>query len=487
MLLKELLRGLEIEEIRGSDEITIETTAYDSREIANNGLFICIEGFKTDGHLYIEDAIGKGAVAAIVQKDINIEGITIIKVKDTRKAMAIISNGFYQYPSNTLSLIGVTGTNGKTSTTYMIKKIFEASGKKSGLIGTISNWIGDQKIDADRTTPEALDLQRLFRQMIDNNMETCVMEVSSHSLELKRVEECKFQVGVFTNLTPDHLDFHPTIEDYRNAKKKLFYKTILCNAINIDDEHGKILMKEINGLQTPILTYAINEKADINAENIVTTVKTVAFDVITPKYKERIELSIPGLFTVYNALAAITVAYAMGIEFKYIKEGLESMKGVPGRLEAVEEFIDFALIVDYAHTPDALENVLKSVKGFVENKLITIFGCGGDRDRRKRPVMGEISGRYSDLTIITSDNPRSEDPIQILEMIEEGIRKTDGQYYVIKDRKEAIRFALRSAHKGDVILIAGKGHETYQIINDEVLEFDDKKVALEVAREEGLI
>ncbi|SNS24570.1 UDP-N-acetylmuramoylalanyl-D-glutamate--2,6-diaminopimelate ligase [Anaerovirgula multivorans] len=487
MLLKELLRDLEIEGLKGSDELSIEATTYDSRKVVNNSLFICIEGFKTDGHLYIKDAIKNGAVAVIVQKDIDIEGVTVVKVKNTRKAMAIIANDFYHRPSGTLALIGVTGTNGKTSTTYMIKKILEASGRKPGLIGTISNWIGDEKIDADRTTPESLDLQKLFRKMLENEIDSCVMEVSSHSLELQRVEKCNFQVGVFTNLTPDHLDFHPTIIDYRNAKKKLFHKTELYNIINVDDEHGRIIIDEINSLKTPILTFGVNNKADISAKNIVMTMKTVSFDMITPKYKGKIELNIPGLFTVYNALAAIAVTYAMGIEFKYIKEGLECMKGIAGRLEAVEEFKDFAVIIDYAHTPDALENVLKSVRGFVENKLITVFGCGGDRDRSKRAVMGEIAGKYSDLTIITSDNPRSEEPMQILTMIEDGISRTAGKYHVIKDRKEAISFALKSAQKGDIILIAGKGHETYQVINNNVFEFDDKKVALEVAREEGLL
>ena len=487
MLLKELLTGLEIEEIIGSIELPIKEIAYDSRKSSKNSLFICIEGFKTDGHLYIKDAIINGAVAIIVNRSIHLEGVTVIRVKDTRNAMAVIASHFYHDPSNTLEIIGITGTNGKTSTTYMIKNIIETTGGKVGLIGTISNWIGDQKLDADRTTPESLDLQGLFRKMLAANMDSCVMEVSSHSLELKRVEECKFKVGVFTNLSPDHLDFHTTIENYRDAKKKLFYKTSLCNVINIDDKHGKIIMDEIQNLKTPVLTYGIKNTADISAKSVVMTLKSVAFDLITPKYKKKIKLNIPGMFTVYNALAAIAVAYAMDIDFEYIKKGLESMKGVAGRLETVQEFRDFAVIIDYAHTPDALENVLKSVKGFVENKLITVFGCGGDRDKTKRSVMGEISGRYSDLTIITSDNPRTEEPVDILRMIEEGIKRTMGRYYVIKDRREAISMALKSAKKGDIILIAGKGHESYQIINNEVLEFDDKKVAIEAAREEGLL
>lgn len=489
MLLKDMLKGIDIEEIIGSNEIKICNIVYDSRKVTFNSLFICIEGFKTDGHLYIEDALKKGAVAIILERNIEIyiDGVTYVKVKDSRKAMGIIAKHFYGEPSNSLDLIGITGTNGKTSTTYMIKNILEVSGRRTGLIGTISNWIGDEKVDADRTTPESLDLQELFKKMLEVENDSCVMEVSSHSLELARVEGCNFKIGVFTNITPDHLDFHKTLDNYLNAKKKLFYKTSLCNVINIDDEGGKKILEDIKNLSTPILTYGLGKNADISAQNVVMTMKSVAFDLITPRYVEKIEINIPGMFTVYNTLAAIATCYSMNIDFKYIKEGLNSMKGVAGRMETVEEFSDFAVIVDYAHTPDALENVLKSIKEFTTNKLITVFGCGGDRDSMKRSVMGEIAGKYSDLSIITSDNPRTEDPMKILEMIEEGIKKTLAKYYVIEDRREAISVALKNAQKGDVILIAGKGHETYQIINDKVFEFDDKKVALEIAKEEGLI
>ncbi|SDK40376.1 UDP-N-acetylmuramoyl-L-alanyl-D-glutamate--2,6-diaminopimelate ligase [Natronincola ferrireducens] len=487
MLLKELLQGLEIKKISGRQEISIENIVYDSRKVTKNSLFICIKGFKTDGHLYIRDAIEKGASAILVEEEVNLGGATVVEIENTRKSMAIIANRFYGEPSKSLDLIGVTGTNGKTSTTYMIKKILETSGKKTGLVGTISNWIGDVKIETDRTTPESLDLQKLFKRMLQENVDCCVMEVSSHSLALDRVEECQFKVGVFTNLTPEHLDFHATLEDYKNAKKKLFYKTVLCNIINIDDEVGKTIYQELRRSTTPMLTYSIKEKADIIAENIVLSIKTVTFDLITPKYKEKVEINIPGIFTVYNALAAIAVCYSMDIGANHIVEGLRSIKGVAGRLEPIEEFADFAVIVDYAHTPDALENVLKSIKKFAKNKLITVFGCGGDRDQTKRPIMGEISGSYSDLTIITSDNPRTENPMEIIAMVEDGIRKTLGKYDIIENRREAIRLALKYAEKGDIILIAGKGHETYQIINDNVFEFDDRKVAVEVAKEEGLI
>ncbi|SES64562.1 UDP-N-acetylmuramoylalanyl-D-glutamate--2,6-diaminopimelate ligase [Natronincola peptidivorans] len=487
MLLKDLLRGLKVKEIQGNDKLFIKDIAYNSQKSSDDSLFICIEGLKTDGHLYIKDAIRRGAIAVIVQKDVKVEGATIVQVEDTRKALALIANRYHHQPSTKLNLIGVTGTNGKTSTTYMIKKILEINEKKIGLIGTISNWLGNEKEEDDRTTPEALDLQRLLHRMVKKKIKSCVMEVSSHSLELQRVEECNFTIGVFTNLTPDHLDFHETIENYRNAKKKLFYKTSFYNIINIDDNDGKIILDEIKHLDTPILTYGVNSEADISAKNIVMTIKSVSFDLMTPSYEEKIKINIPGMFTVYNALAAITTAYCMRIDREQIKLGLQSIKGIAGRIEPIEEFKEFAVIVDYAHTPDALENILKSVKGFVNNKLITVFGCGGDRDRSKRPVMGEISSKFSDVTIITSDNPRSEKPTEIIDMIVEGIRGNKEKYHIVVDRREAIRKALKSAVKGDIILIVGKGHETYQIINENVIEFDDKKVAIEVAREEGIL
>lgn len=487
MLLQELVKGLEVDNIRGELGLHIDNVVYDSREVSKNSLFICIEGFKTDGHLYIQNAIMNGAVAIIAEKSICLEGVTVISVKDTRKAMATIANHYYNHPSHDLKLIGITGTNGKTTTTYMVRNIIETSGKKTAVIGTISNWIGNKEFKTERTTPESLDIQKTLRKALDKSIEYCIMEVSSHSLELQRVEECDFSIGTFTNLSPEHLDFHGNIVNYRNAKKKLFNKTNLCNIINLDDEDGKIIIREIQNSTTPLLTYGTDEKADIKAQNIIMTIKEITFDLITPDYRGAIKVKIPGKFTVYNALAAIAITYALGIDFKHIKEGLLAMEGVAGRLETIKEFEDFSVIVDYAHTPAALENLLQSVREFVQNKVITVFGCGGDRDKSKRPLMGCISGRYSDLTIITSDNPRTENPASILAMVEEGIKKTDARYLVIKDRRKAIGLALKNAQKGDIVVIAGKGHETYQIINNDTLEFDDKKVALEIAREEGIL
>ena len=487
MLLKDLILDLEVLDIKGDLDKDIYEIYYDSRQVSENSLFVSIRGFKTDGHLYIKSALEKGAVAILVEEDIAAEGATVIRVKDTKSTMAIIANRFYQTPTQKMSLVGVTGTNGKTSITYLMKSILEKGGGKTGIIGTIANWIGDSRIDAVRTTPESLDLQRLFNDMIQQEIKSCTMEVSSHSLELGRVEGLDFKVGIFTNLTPDHLDFHGTMENYYKAKKRLFYKTSICNVINIDDDYGVQMVEELKDIKTPTLTYGINNSADIYAKNIHMTIKTVTFDMVTPTFTATITIGIPGIFTVYNALAAAAAAYAFKIPNEDIISGLNEFKGVPGRFELVQEITPYAVIVDYAHTPDALENVLKAARGFAENRVITVFGCGGDRDRMKRAIMGEISGKLSDLTVITSDNPRTEEPQHILKMIESGIIRTQGRYVIIEDRKEAIRHALKVANEGDLVLIAGKGHETTQTINSRVYPFDDKKIAMEIAREEEII
>ncbi|KAB3538594.1 UDP-N-acetylmuramoyl-L-alanyl-D-glutamate--2,6-diaminopimelate ligase [Alkaliphilus pronyensis] len=486
MRLNKLIEQLEVKKLEGNTDIEINNLHYDSRQIQPGGLFVCIKGFKTDGHLYIQEALKKGAVAILASQDVNIEGATVVQVEDTRNAMAFIANKFFNKPSLYLDLIGVTGTNGKTSVTYMIKKILEEAGKKAGLVGTIATWIDKVKIDAVRTTPEAFDLQYLLNRMVEEKIDSCVMEVSSHSLELGRVEGVNFKVGIFTNLTPDHLDFHDNLENYKNAKKKLFYKTSLCNVINIDDKVGKEIVEDLKDLKTCIFTYGTTQKSDFTASSIKFTSKEVSFKVVGPMdFDIDIKLPIPAMFAVYNALAAITCCYCLQIPAEVIKRGLNEFSGVPGRFEVVPEIQQFSVIVDYAHTPDALENLLKSTREFTANRIITVFGCGGDRDQSKRPIMGEISGEYSDFTILTSDNPRSEDPNIILSMIEEGIKSTKGNYIIIEDRKEAIRYAIKEANKGDIVLIAGKGHEITQVIMDKVIVFDDRLVAIEVAREEG--
>ncbi len=487
MLLNELLKEIEIDSIKGNTEIEINHVHFDSRLIKQKSLFIAVDGFRTTGHIYISDAINKGAIAIITEKNIEIDDVVVIRVKNTRKIMAQIANRFYGNPTKQLPLIGVTGTNGKTSITYMIKSILEYHGKNIGLIGTISNWIGHKEIKSSRTTPEALDLQKILSKMVKEKAEACVMEVSSHALALERVEECTYSIGVFTNLTSDHLDFHNNIDNYRNAKKKLFYKTILCNIINVDDFHGRKIVEEIKELKVPLLTYGINEKADISATNISMDVKGVTFDLNTPIGKKRLNVNIPGIFTIYNVMASVIVCYVLGLSLDEIGVALNHVKGVPGRFQIIDEIKKFSVIIDYAHTPDALENILKSTNEFKKNKIITIFGCGGDRDKTKRLIMGQICGELSDYSIITSDNPRGENPLDIINMIEAGIKQVTDQYEIIEDRRCAIESAIKMAEEDDIIIIAGKGHEVTQTIGKDVIPFDDSKVALEIARREGLV
>ena len=487
MLLKDILSKIQIKKVTGNTDIEIKDVQHYSPFVTGGSLFICIEGFKTDGQLYIKDAINRGAVAIVSEKETVLDKITVVQVKNARRAMSSIANYFYNEPTKNLRLVGITGTNGKTTVTYMVKNIFEFCGKRIGLIGTISNWIGNMEIEAIRTTPESLDLQRIFSQMLQHSVDTCVMEVSSHALELGRVDDCIYSIGLFTNLSPEHLDFHIDMESYRNAKKKLFYKTTLYNIINIDDFHGKIIAEQIKDLKTPLLTFGIKEKADIYATNIDMDVKGVRFDINMPNGAIHVDIKIPGMFTVYNAMSAAAICYCLDIAIDKIGEALDNMKSIPGRFEVIEEIGDPIIIVDYAHTPDALENVLRSAGMFAKNRVITVFGCGGDRDKTKRAIMGEISGRLSDYTIITSDNPRTEKPLNIMKMIEKGAIKVTDKYSMIEDRKAAIQYAVKMAVSDDIIIIAGKGHEATQTIGNKILPFDDYKIALQIAREEKLI
>ena len=474
MKLSTLIADLQGVNIKGEFEgVEISNIAYDSRKVEPGSLFVCIEGFKVDGHNFIDAAVEKGAVAIVVTKDIDVPGVTIIKHNDTRKALAQIACRFYGNPSSKLNVIGVTGTKGKTTTTFMIKSILEQSDHKVGLIGTIANLIGDKILPAQRTTPESLELQQFFCEMLQNGIDTIVMEVSSHSLDLKRVDNTEFDVGVFTNLSQDHLDYHVTFENYFAAKTKLFD---MCKQgiINVDDNYGKRLLEK--GCDK--LSFGIDNKADINAERIEISPNGTRFNVVDNDKIFEVFVPIPGRFSVYNALAAISACKKFDISAAQIVEGLKKLK-VPGRAETVETNRDFAVMVDYAHSPDSLENILNAVKIYAKGRVVSVFGCGGDRDRTKRPIMGEISGRLADFTIITSDNPRTEDPEKILIDVEEGIKKTRGKYTVITDRRAAINYAIKNAIKDDIIVIAGKGHETYQIFKDETIHFDDREVARE--------
>lgn len=475
MLLKDLIKKIEPVEVKGSLDIDIRGVTYDSRKALPKYLFVCIDGFSTDGHQYAQQAVDNGASALIVQKNISVIGdVTIIRVSDSREALAAVSAEWFGNPSGDLNLIGITGTKGKTTTTYMIRSILEKAGHKVGLIGTVANCIGNEKIPARRTTPESYDLQEMFEKMRDKGADTVVMEVSSQGLKLNRVAFCQFDIGVFSNFSKDHIGGfeHPDMEDYFKSKMKLFG---LCKRgiVNIDSNYADRVTAEAN---MKLLTYGINKEADVMAKNIVTHSDSVEFDAVTPWFSERITVSVPGFFSVYNALAAISVCGLKGIDAGFIKEGLKNVH-VPGRAEVVPTpGKPYTVMIDYAHTPDSLENILSTVKAFTKGRLISVFGCGGDRDRSKRPLMGEISGRIADFTIITSDNPRTEDPRRILTDIEEGIKKTDGSYIVIEDRTEAIRYAMEHAQKDDVIVLSGKGHETYQIFKDKTIHYDEREI-----------
>ena len=479
MNLKSILETIDYEVVQGNDDLEVGSINYDSRKIKENDIFVCIKGFATDGHKYTDKALENGASVIVLQDDVKIEDkdITVIKCSDTRKALAVMGANFYDNPSRKMKMIGITGTNGKTTTAFMIKDILEAEGKKVGLIGTIANYIGSEKIHTERTTPESLELQELYSRMVDSGVEYCVMEVSSHSLALDRVYGIHIDGAIFTNLTRDHLDFHKTFENYYAAKFKLFERSRI-KVINIDDNYG------INGLEDckklnfdNIYSFSVKKDSDFKAYNEEMGSRDIKFKVKLNS-EEDFVLIIPGEYNIYNAIGAIGVCFKLGISEKAIKEGIERVL-VPGRCERVgrEYDLPYEIIIDYAHTPDGLENILETAKAFTKGRLIAIFGCGGDRDKVKRPQMGKIGVDLADIAIITSDNPRSEEPMAIIEDIKAGLDKDN--YIIIENRKEAIREAINIAKEGDVIVIAGKGHETYQILKDKTIHFDEREVVKE--------
>ncbi|RDY23847.1 UDP-N-acetylmuramoyl-L-alanyl-D-glutamate--2,6-diaminopimelate ligase [Romboutsia maritimum] len=485
MQLSKIIENLEVIEIIGEADRDITDINYDSRQVKEGSLFICIKGFNIDGHKFIQEALERGAKAFLVEEDINIQSkknITVIKVKDTRMSMSKVASNFYENPSDKISIIGVTGTNGKTTITTLLKQILGIN-NKVGMIGTIKIDDGNRSIESQNTTPESIDLQKYINKMVQNKCRYCSMEVSSHSLVLGRVEDIDFKVGVFTNLTPEHLDFHKNIDEYRKAKELLFFKTKVANIINIDDLNGQIILSNIKNLRTKCYTYGINNKSDFMAKDINLHYDSVSYTLVTPTYEEKINIPLPGKFTIYNTLAVISVCYILNISIDIIKEGLENTSGVEGRLENIKNDLGISVIVDYAHTPDALKNILSTVREFSKGKIITVFGCGGDRDKTKRPIMGNISQEYSDILIITSDNPRNENPIKIIEEIMSGINKDKENYMIIEDRKQAIKRAINIAKPKDIVIIAGKGHENYQIIGDVKYYFDDREIARECIKE----
>ena len=479
MKLNEMLVGLEGLKVRGDLEKEITGLERDSKEIKKGFLFVAIKGFAVDGHEYIEEAIENGAVAVMIEEGCDLKSlkisqdVTIVMAKNTREGLAICSSNFYGNPSRKFKLIGVTGTKGKTTTTFMIKEILEKAGKKVGLIGTIATYINGEKIkDSDRTTPESIELQRDFAQMAEAGVEAVVMEVSSQSLKLHRVDGCEFDIVLFTNFSEDHISpkEHPDMKDYFDSKLKLF-KMCKTGIVNVDDLHGAkvpALFPDNN-----ITTYGIDNFAKVLAKDITITNSYVDFKVKITDRNERVKTCIPGRFSVYNSLAAICVAQKFGVSPEIVKEALAEVR-VPGRSELVNNKRELPIMIDYAHSPESLENILQAVKSYTRGKVISVFGCGGDRDSGKRPIMGEISGRIADFTFITSDNPRTEDPQKIVEQIEEGMKKTKGKYKVVVDRVEAIKEAIKMATKRDIIVLAGKGHEPYQEINGVKYPFDER-------------
>ncbi|MCL6604121.1 MAG: UDP-N-acetylmuramoyl-L-alanyl-D-glutamate--2,6-diaminopimelate ligase [Paenibacillus sp.] len=491
MKVNELSSCLAASRLYGDGEVEISDIQTDSRIVKPGDLFLCLPGHTVDGHEYAPQAAAKGAAAIVCERKLDIDLPQII-VDNSRFAMSVMSNAFFGSPSSRMRMIGVTGTNGKTTTTYLIEQIMQDQNIKTGLIGTIQMRYDGHSYPMSGTTPESLELQRSLQDMASKGVQCCIMEVSSHALEQGRVKGTDFRTAIFTNLTQDHLDYHHTMEEYRSVKGLFFSR--LGNVISPWKEERKYAVLNADdaasayfAAQTAaeVVTYGIDNDANVRASQISITAKGTFFHVDTFKGEADISLRMVGKFNVYNALAAITAALLEDVSLSDIKTSLEAVAGVNGRVESVDEGQDFAVIVDYAHTPDGLENVLRTVQEFAVGKVLTVFGCGGDRDRTKRPLMGKIAAKYSDHILVTSDNPRTEDPQLILKDIEAGLTE-DGvspeRYEMIVDRRDAIRKAIEMASPGDVVLIAGKGHETYQLIGGVVHDFDDRVVAKEVIR-----
>ncbi len=481
MLLQYLLENLTNVKVNGKTEREINKIEYDSRKVEIGDVFVAISGYKEDGKDYIAEAIDNGAVAIVTDEEVKIEDedVTHILVEDARIALAIISSQYYGNPARKLKIIGITGTKGKTTTAYMIRDIMLAAGKKIGMIGTICNTYGKVVEPATRTSPESLDLQRILSNMVEAGMEYVVMEVSSHALELNRVYGIKFVVGVFTNLSEEHLDFHKTMENYLNAKAKLF-KVADFALVNGDDIYAPRLLKTI---KSKVATYGLDNLVDLTASDVRVNPSYVEFKMYVNKMLETLRINIPGRFTVYNALAAIGVCSLFGAQMDSILSALANLR-VPGRNEVVDINKTFTVIVDYAHTPASLEAVLSSAKRYTKGRIICVFGCGGDRDKEKRAAMGEIAGRLADFTVITTDNPRNEKPDEIIKEIESGMKQTRGLYKAIENRRQAIKFAMRIAWKSDVVIVAGKGHEDYQeLAKGKRIHFDDREEVRKIAEE----
>jgi UDP-N-acetylmuramyl-tripeptide synthetase len=485
MILDKALRKIAGIEQQGGTNVEIRGISYDSRLVRAGDLFVAIKGEKIDGARFIPQAIERGAAAVASEIRIGREPeVTSLVVPDARRFLAEISRVFFEDPSEELKLVAITGTNGKTTTSYLMESIYRQAGHRSCLVGTVEMKIGNRSFHSEHTTPESSDLMSFFRSALTEGCTHGALEVSSHSLALKRVFGTRFRVGVFMNLTRDHLDFHKDMESYFRAKQLLFSSEngnrIESAVINTDDPYGKRLLSEIS---CTVLSFGFNEEAAIRPLEHHSRSDGTDLTLMTPAGPIRYRLHLIGRPNIYNVMAATGAALSLGIGPNEIRKGIESLEGVPGRMEPVDAGQDFTVVVDYAHSPDSLENLLNTVSQLPHEKVITVFGCGGDRDRTKRPIMGTIAVNMSDVVLATSDNPRSEDPLDILAEIEMGMRKGSAPYKIIPDRREAIQTAVTMARKGDVVVIAGKGHEDYQILRDRTIPFDDRKLAGELIRE----
>ena len=472
MRLRELLEGMEVISQTISPDTEITHVCVDSRATQKGSLFVAVPGNRCDGGHYARQAVDRGAVCVVCQSELPPD-LPWVKVRDARLALSQLACRWYGHPSRQLTMLGVTGTNGKTTVTYLLRHILQRTGMKTGLIGTVQNIVGEQTLPAQRTTPDALQIQQLLSAMTKNGCSHAVMEVSSHALDQHRADGIDFAVGIFTNLTEDHLDYHGTMGCYCDAKAKLFQMSRMgvCNA---DDPWTERLLA---GASCPSVYYGIHNPAEVWAEDIFLHSRSVDFTVCTARTRTPVHLGVPGRFSVYNALGAIATCGELGIPPEECAAALATFPGVAGRMEVVPTpGKPYTLLIDYAHTPDALENVLKTVRGFAQNRVIAVFGCGGDREREKRPLMGHIAGKLADLTIITSDNPRTEEPMAIIRDILPGIAGAEDKYIVEPDRRGAIALAMGRAAAGDVIVLCGKGHETYQEIGDKTIPMDEREI-----------
>lgn len=477
MTLGELLSGVAYTADGDLGAVTINKPETDSRKIGPGDVFFALGGIGSDGHNYIRKAVENGAVAVVAERDCDSFGAHLVLTNNSRKAIARASANFFGHPAKALKLIGVTGTNGKTTVTHIIKQILDLKGIKTGLIGTNRYLIGDEELPSSATTPEALELHGVFKAMAEAGCKYVVMEASSHALALDRLAGLTFEVGVFTNLTEDHLNYHKDMDDYAAAKAKLFEQSKIA-VINGDDPYGRVMKKSAS----KVYTYGLEKSADMMASKVDYSERGVSFDWTFGTSVVHMRMAIPGKFSVYNALAGIGAAATIGLDDEDIQKGLLLVRGVKGRAEVVASNTEYTIMIDYAHTPDGIENILQAVRGFVKGRIIIVFGCGGDRETEKRPKMGHIAGKLADFAVVTSDNPRMEDPASIVRQITAGMRGMEDHYVAIVDRTEAIGYALSIAKAGDVVLLAGKGHETYQDIGGVKNHYDEREIIKEILK-----